>query len=101
MGTKERWFQVGGLVLSIGGAAAFPYWIYILESPADDSLWPWPGFAFVIALVLGIGLMIPGLQRGGRSTKETGPGQSIKSGDNARNYQAGGDIKIGTTDDAA
>lgn len=98
---KERGFQVGGLILSICGAAAFPYWIYVLESPADDSIWPWPGLAFVAALILGVALMVPSFRNSkGNSTKEPGPVQSIHGGHNSRNYQAGGDIRIGgQTDD--
>lgn len=99
LGKTERWFQVGGLILSIGSAAAFPYWIYILESPADDSLWPWPGIGFLVTLAVGIALMIPSFRTKDSVGRGTGPAQSIQSGDNSRNYQAGGDMRIGANDD--
>ena len=70
-----------------------------MESPADDSLWPWPGLAFVATLVIGVALMVPSFRNRSTSAANSETAQSIQSGGNSRNYQAGGNINIGATDE--
>ena len=85
--------QLGATLSGLGGAATIAYWIFTLQSPYADSFWSTPGYASLAVLTLG--LVLVGAAVVAPNYKHGEPkGQTIKSGMNSTNYQAGRDIRV-------
>lgn len=96
MGKSEGWLQAGVAVASVSGGGWIAYWIFSLQPPGV-SMWPWPGWGFVGGVLIGACMMAPSLLQS--KSEDKPPVQKLRAGNRSRNYQAGGDIRIGATDD--
>lgn len=88
----NRLIQLGGTLVGVSGAAAVAFWIYVLESHADDSFWSAPGIVSLSVGSIGSLLLVGGLFV--PDNDQTALHQRQKSGKDSRNYQAGRDITL-------
>lgn len=94
MNIPDRLVAAGAALLGVGGAGAVAYWIYGLEARPSKSFWQLPGFIALGVVLLGLGLLLTGLMVPVREQS----GQVQRSGSHSTNVQAGGDVRMSSSD---